>query len=108
MVRPARPGGMIRAEDAMSPSIYDLGIDKLSRQDRLRLVDEILDTLRPADPGPVELSEAHWREIEDRLADADANPDDGLPWEEVLARLRTRHSGHLTSRDREGAAVEPV
>ena len=30
----------------MSPSIYDLGIDKLSRQDRLRLVDEILDTHR--------------------------------------------------------------
>jgi hypothetical protein len=33
----------------MSPSISDLGIDKLSRQDRLRLVDEILETLGSRD-----------------------------------------------------------
>jgi putative addiction module component (TIGR02574 family) len=83
---------MIRAEDAMSPSISDLGIDKLSRQDRLRLVDEILETLGPAEPGPVDLSEAHWREIEARLDEADANPDDCSPWEEVLARLQARRS----------------
>ena len=33
----------------MSPSIYDLGIDKLSVKDRLRLIGEIWDTFAPAD-----------------------------------------------------------
>ncbi|MFO0798055.1 MAG: addiction module protein [Gemmataceae bacterium] len=74
----------------MSPSIYDLGIDKLSVPDRLRLIGEIWDTLEPADHGQVQLSEAHWREIEDRLADIDANPDDGLSLEETMAQLRAK------------------
>lgn len=71
----------------MSPSIYDLGIDKLSVKDKIRLIGEIWDTLEPDD---VELSEAHWREIEDRIAHADANPGVGYTWEEVKAHLRAR------------------
>ncbi|HEX4608461.1 MAG TPA: addiction module protein [Urbifossiella sp.] len=67
----------------MSPTIYDLGIDKMSPQDRLRLIGEIWDTLEP----PIELSEAHWREIEDRIAHADANPGVGSSLEDVMARL---------------------
>lgn len=72
----------------MPPSIYDLGIDKLSVSDRLRLIGEIWDTLEPADPVP--LSDAHWREIEDRLDEADANPGAGFTWDEIMARLRAR------------------
>ncbi len=74
----------------MSPSIYDLGIDKLSVPDRLRLIGEIWDTLEPADHAQVPLSDAHWREIEDRLDEADANPGVGYTWEEVMAHLRAR------------------
>jgi putative addiction module component (TIGR02574 family) len=74
----------------MSPSIYDLEIDKLSVQDRLRLIGEIWDTLEPADHAQVPLSDAHWREIEDRLDDADANPGDGLSLEETMAQLRAK------------------
>ncbi len=70
----------------MSPSIYDLGIDKLSVPDRLRLIGEIWDTLEPVEP--VQMSEAHWREIEDRLNDIDVNPADGLSLEETMALLR--------------------
>lgn len=72
----------------MSPNIYDLGIDKLSVPDRLRLIGEIWDTLESADQ--VQLSDAHWREIEDRLDDADANPGDGLSLEETMAQLRAK------------------
>ena len=74
----------------MSPSIYDLGIDKLSRQDRLRLIGEIWDTLGPAEPG--DIPDWHWEIIEERLAEADANPGAGLSWEEVMARLQARRS----------------
>ena len=72
----------------MSPTIYDLGIDKLSVADRVRLRDEIQRTLDAADPVP--LSDAHWREIEDRLDHADANPGVGFTWEEVMTRLLAR------------------
>ncbi len=72
----------------MSPSIYDLGIDKLSVTDRLRLIDEIYGTLEPADPGAI--PEEHWPIIEARLADIEANPGVGSTWEEVMARLRAR------------------
>lgn len=74
----------------MSPSIYDLGIDKLSVKDRLRLIGEIWDTFAPADHDDIELSEAHWREIEDRIAHADANPGEGCTWDEVMTQLRAR------------------
>jgi putative addiction module component (TIGR02574 family) len=72
----------------MSPSIYDLGIDKLSVADRLRLIDEIYGTLEPADPGAI--PEEHWPLIEERLADIEANPDDGLSLEETMALLRAK------------------
>lgn len=72
----------------MSPSIYDLGIDKLSVRDRLRLIGEIWDTLEPpeaaADTGDL-------RDLIDaRLDAADANPGVGSTWEEVKARIKGR------------------
>jgi putative addiction module component (TIGR02574 family) len=70
----------------MSPSIYDLGIDKLPPQDRLRLIGEIWDTLEPADLGGI--PDWHQEIIDERLAEADANPGEGLTLEEAMARLR--------------------
>lgn len=72
----------------MSPSIYDLGIDKLSVKDRLRLIGEIWDTLEPADPD--DIPEEHRELIRDRLADIEANPDDHLSLEETMALLRAK------------------
>lgn len=72
----------------MSPSIYDLGIDKLSVADRLRLIDEIYDTLEPANPG--DLPDDLRALIDARLDEADANPGAGSSWEEVRARIRGR------------------
>jgi putative addiction module component (TIGR02574 family) len=70
----------------MSPTIHDLGIDRLSAADRLRLIGDIWDSLAHSEQ--TEMSEGHREEIDRRLADADTNPGAGMPWEEVRARLR--------------------
>jgi putative addiction module component (TIGR02574 family) len=70
----------------MSPTIHDLGIDRMSAEDRLRLIEEIWDSLCP--PDQMEIPESHRQELDRRLARADAEPSAGSPWEEVRARLR--------------------
>lgn len=72
----------------MSPSVYDLGIDKLSVDDRLRLIGEIWDTFSPDDLA--DIPEEHQELIRDRLADIEANPDDHLSLEETMALLRAK------------------
>jgi putative addiction module component (TIGR02574 family) len=66
-------------------------IRAMNIDDRIRLVQAIWDTIAE-DAGQVELTEAQIQELERRLADDDANPEDVIPWEtvkaEALARLR--------------------
>jgi putative addiction module component (TIGR02574 family) len=70
----------------MSPTLQELGIDRMSREDRLRLLGEIWDTLTPVTQAAI--PDAHREELDRRLAAADADPAAGLPWEEVRNRLR--------------------
>ena len=70
----------------MSSTLQELGIDRLSNEERLRLIGEIWDSLTPINQ--LEIPESHREELDRRLADADANPAAGRPWEEVRARLR--------------------
>lgn len=70
----------------MSPTLQELGIDRLSKQERLRLIGEIWDSITPIDQ--LEIPESHREELDRRLAAADADPSAGKPWEEVRARLR--------------------
>jgi putative addiction module component (TIGR02574 family) len=70
-----------------SPNIFDLGIDQWSVDDRLRLIGQIWDSL----PEPMgEIPEWHREILDERIAQADANPDSFIPWEEVRARLSQR------------------
>lgn len=62
-----------------------LGIDRMSVEDRLRLLDEI-----EASIAEVPLSEAQAGELARRLAAHEANPADVVPWEVVKAEVRTR------------------
>jgi putative addiction module component (TIGR02574 family) len=64
--------------------IHDLGIDRLSAEDRLRLIEEIWDSL---DPAQYQIPESHREELDRRLAAADAEPSAGEAWEVVRARL---------------------
>jgi putative addiction module component (TIGR02574 family) len=70
----------------MSPTLHALGIDRMNTEDRLRLIGEIWDSLPPADQR--EIPESHREELDRRLAEAEADPGAGVPWEEVKAQLR--------------------
>jgi putative addiction module component (TIGR02574 family) len=73
----------------MPPSLQELGIDRLSVEDRLALAEAIWDSVaREVEREP--LTEAQRRELERRLADSVARPDAVTPWEVVKARALAR------------------
>ena len=61
------------------------GIDRLSPQQRYQLIGLIWDSL--PDDAPFSPPNWHLRELERRVAAADADPGAAEPWEVVLARL---------------------
>ena len=73
----------------MTPTIKSLGIDQLPRDVRVALVQEIWDNIA-AETMAIPLSESQHRELERRLADDDASPDDAVPWSEVKAKAIER------------------
>jgi putative addiction module component (TIGR02574 family) len=73
----------------MPPTIQSLGIDRLSREQKITLVQEIWATIA-AESGPPLLTEAHRLELERRVADDDAHPDDTVPWEQVKTEALSR------------------
>jgi putative addiction module component (TIGR02574 family) len=70
----------------MSPTVHSLGIDRLPREQRIALVLEIWDTIA-AEAQESLLTEAQRQELERRVAEDDANPDDVVPWEKVKAQV---------------------
>jgi putative addiction module component (TIGR02574 family) len=89
----------------MPPTLKSLGIDRLSVTDRMRLVEEIWESIEsswesvPAESAAaadesvsIEIPDWHKKIIDERIADCEANPDSGTPWEEVRARLRASMS----------------
>jgi putative addiction module component (TIGR02574 family) len=73
----------------MSPTLQSLGIDRLSREQRIALVLDICSTIA-AEPGQSLLTDAQRGEIERRIAEDDAKPDDVVPWEQVKAQTLSR------------------
>jgi putative addiction module component (TIGR02574 family) len=73
----------------MSSTIQSLGIDRLSRDRRIALVLEIWDTIAAEAAQPL-LTEAQRQELQRRVADDDANPDDVVPWAQVKAQTLAR------------------
>jgi putative addiction module component (TIGR02574 family) len=75
----------------MPPTLQALGIDRLSVEDRIALAQAIWDSIS-AQPHPSLLTEAQRQELQRRIEDHEANPDDVIPWEQVkaeaLARIR--------------------
>ena len=75
----------------MPSTLKSLGIDRLPRDERLVLVQDIWDTIA-SEPEPPLLSEAQRQELVRRAAEDDTAPDEVIPWDQVktqtLARLR--------------------
>jgi len=73
----------------MAVTISSLGLDKLSREERLALVQELWDSIA-AEPAACRLTDAQKEELLRRADEADTHPETGVPWEEVKAKARTR------------------
>jgi putative addiction module component (TIGR02574 family) len=69
----------------MTITLEQFGLDRLGPQERYRLIGLLWDSL----PDDAHFTPPDWhiRELERRLAAADADPAAAEPWETVLARL---------------------
>lgn len=66
-----------------------LNVDELSPGERLRLIEELWDSLTEK-PDAVLLTDAQREELDRRLDDLEISGSEGIPWEEVLKQIRTR------------------
>ena len=73
----------------MSVSVKTLGIDRPDVDARLALVEEIWASIC-ADAKAFPLSDMQRAELDRRIADDDAFPDDVVPWDEIKAAARSR------------------
>ena len=73
----------------MGPTLQALGIDRMSIDDRIALAIAIWDSIA-AEPHAPFLSPSQRLELERRLADHAANPEDVVPWEQVKAEAFAR------------------
>jgi len=73
----------------MNASIKSLGIDQLPVEERLALVEEMWNSIA-AENGAVPLTAAQRVELQKRIDEDDAHPDDVIPWEQVKASTLAR------------------
>jgi len=66
-----------------------LDIASLTPDERLDLLEELWDSLA-ATPGAIPLTEAQRAELDRRLDDLEREGPVGIPWDEVLSRIRGR------------------
>ena len=70
-----------------------LDIERLSPDERLELMEQLWESLRK-DPSSVPLTDAQREELDRRLdeleADVQRGASLGIPWDEVLQRIRNR------------------
>lgn len=72
-----------------SVSLHDLGIDRLSIEERLAVAEAIWESvIREVEAAPLPAWQA--AELERRLADSEANPDAVRPWAEIEAEALAR------------------
>jgi len=70
----------------MGATLRELGIDRLSVIERMRLVEEIWDSIA-AEPEALEIPQSHRDELDRRLEEHDLLPEAGASREEVMERL---------------------
>jgi putative addiction module component (TIGR02574 family) len=73
----------------MAVSLKSLGIERLGIEERLTLVEELWDSIA-ADSSAVPLTKAQRDELDRRIADHEANPNDVVPWEEIKTSIIER------------------
>ena len=72
----------------MTITLESLGIERLGMEDRLALIDQLWDSIASAGGPP--LTDAQRLELDWRLADHEAHPDDVVSWDEVKGSISER------------------
>lgn len=73
----------------MGQALHALGIDSMSIEDRIALVKDIWDSVA-IDAGLLPPSAAEKAELDRRLAEDEANPNDTVAWETIKAEAQSR------------------
>ena len=73
----------------MVPTMVELGLDRLSVEDRLAVAEAIWESVA-TELGDVPLSDVQRMELESRLADSIARPEAVTAWETIKARALAR------------------
>jgi putative addiction module component (TIGR02574 family) len=73
----------------VSVSLHDLGIDRLSIDERIQVAESIWDSV-VHDVAAAPIPDRQRAELERRLADSVANPDAVRPWGDVEVEALTR------------------
>ena len=76
----------------MGALLKSLGIDRLSVEERLTLVEDLWDSIAE-ESAATNLTDAQRAELDRRLADHIANPNDVVSWEDVKASITARLKG---------------
>jgi putative addiction module component (TIGR02574 family) len=79
-------------ERIMVATFASLGLEGLDLEEKLSVVGQLWDDLVASMPPGALLTEAQREELKRRAADADCRPEDGVPWEQVLAASKRRLS----------------
>lgn len=74
----------------MTPTIESLGLRALPPSERIRLANDLYDSVGGDEPGP-QISDELKAELDRRIADDDANPDDVISWEELKVKLYRKY-----------------
>ena len=82
MTRKDSSGGIING-------VATIDIASLSPEERLQLLDALWESLS-ANTEAITLTDAHREELDRRLDELDREGPIGIPWEEVLRRIRER------------------
>ena len=88
MLQPETGGRLpLMTSNTLSTLRYE--ILRLSTAEKLALVEQIWDSI-PEDDEALAPTPEQRADLERRLAEANADPDGGIPWEEVRDRIRQR------------------
>ena len=76
----------------MAITLESFGLDRLSSDEKLELAGQLWDSVVASEPPGALLTDAQREELKRRVADAKANPDDYVSWDDAFARTMERLS----------------
>ena len=74
----------------MAAILKQYGLDKLKKEVKEDVANALLEELEIEQVKPDEIPDWHWDIIKERIADADANPGEGISWGELKKKWAER------------------